>query len=386
MRTPKHLLMDAGDYSLDLEAIGGIGLRLVELADVLSQDFDVCIFSPTTRKPPTGNFAVHVHPEQWSSVLAQAFAVMTFDMPDRRRLEDIAHSGVFHIAENAPPLEQLQYPSLSSTGDQTYLDMVDSFTFQARNADFFMVRSAVEMATMAASLCCLGRITPSTVGEDATFGTLMSLVPIGYSASSLHRAQTASPLQAPDFLWTGGLWSYFDPGTVIDAIAYCHQRGVPATLGFLHCQETADTRDTIASLKEQVRNLNLGPYVSFFEDTPSEETRNGLIKSSKGLICIARPGIENRTCVRLRVRDSRLHGIPTLVDAHGPTFDELSRDGLATPIAQGGPVALAKAMMRLHRGISQDRPRFTPSTYVYETTMSSVKRVLQRELRRTKSE
>ncbi|WP_157124499.1 hypothetical protein [Nocardia pseudovaccinii] len=54
--------------------------------------------------------------------------------------------------------------------------------------------------------------------------------------------------------------------------------------------------------------------------------------AQQGLICLRAPRIENQTCVRLRVRDSCLHGLTLLVDPFGATPSELSTDGLAVAV------------------------------------------------------
>ncbi|MBQ1026069.1 hypothetical protein [Micromonospora sp. C95] len=347
-----HVVLDAGSYPIDGAHIGGIGLRICELAETLAE------FVPTTVMAESVAGAVPVgrarlaSSRSWRELVGHADAVMFFDGGSSQRLHEAQTRQCLIIVENAPPIEQLEYPSLRSAADPgaVHRRLVEDYAAQLRAADHFLCRSAVERVTLLANLCLTGRLSAAALDRSRTLEHLVSLVPIGFSASSAERAARAAPQPGPDLLWTGGLWAYFDPVAVVEAVKLCHDAGHPVSLGFLYGRAQPDNKMVVDDLLTAIRTHHLEDWVELRTEPISHLSRDGVLKGSKALVSIAKPGIENDTCVRLRIRDSRLYGRPLLCDNFGPTAVEAAADGLGTAVDPRDRAALAAKIMTLTAG------------------------------------
>jgi hypothetical protein len=290
-----------------------------------------------------------VSSRSWPELADQADAVMFFDGGSTRRLREAQEHRCLVIVENAPPIEQLEYPSLRSAADPgaVHRRLVDDYTAQLRAADHFLCRSAVERLTLIANLCLVGRLSAAALARSRTMYHLISLGPIGFSAPSARRAARADPRPGPDLLWTGGLWAYFDPVAVVEAIALCHEAAHPVSLGFLYGQAQPDNAVVVDEVVAAIRAHHLEDWVELRSGPMSHLHRDGAVKGAKALVSVARPGIENDTCVRLRIRDSRLYGLPMLCDSFGPTAVEAAADGLGAAVDPRDRGGLAAKIMTL---------------------------------------
>ncbi len=370
-RRPR-LLMDAGPYSLSATGITGIGVRLVELAQTLAVRFRVRVLAGAEADCVPVAPADLVSVVDWKRQLAESDVVFFFDMPDQDRLAETARAGKLIVTENAPPVEHLEYPTLLGSPDPAgrHRDLVAGFTRQLRTSHHFLCRSQAERVALIASLCLAGRLTPDDIRRSRTLAHLVSTIPIGFSAGSAATAAAAKATPLADVLWTGGLWSYFDPLRLVDALALCHAREVGLTAAFLYARPGPDNMDTIQQLAARIAALGLTGAVRLVDRPLRHQDRDGVIKGARALVCIARPGIENETCVRLRIRDSRLYGLPTVVDSAGPTAGELTRDGLGRALTGRGPEELADVLIGLtSNGHCPPGPR---EDYTYDRTIGNL--------------
>jgi len=211
------------------------------------------------------------------------------------------------------------------------------------------------------------------VQRSRVLSHLVSMIPIGFSAASEATAQAARPAPLADVLWTGGLWAYFDPLLLVEAIARCRARGFSVTAAFLYGQAAGDAAGPVRQVAETISRLRLDAAVTLCSRPLRHQDRDGILKAARALACVARPGIENETCVRLRVRDSRLYGVPAIVDAHGPTGRELAEDGLGLVLAGHTADDLADELARITADTGSGPARAGPrSQYRYDRTATNL--------------
>ncbi|WP_454197134.1 hypothetical protein [Nocardia sp. Marseille-Q1738] len=366
------LLLDAGEYSLVEGRIGGIGLRIAEFAQTLSERFAVRVAVGDTADVVSTGAGEVVSRSDWDALIRTADAVFFFDLPDRAHLESaVAHRKVI-ICENAAPIEQLEYPSIRGSRDPIarHSAMVADYRRQLEVSHHFLVRSRVERATLATNLCLAGRLHPETISRSRTADHLITLVPIGFGAQALSREAAAAAEPTADALWTGGLWTYFAPELLVEAVALCHREGLPVTAEFLHARPGPDTEEIVRRLRQQVRELKLTNAIRFETADLSLLERARRIRGTRILVSVARPGLENETCVRLRARDSRLHGKPAIVDPFGATATELSADGLAVVPPDASAEQLAAALAAAAQQPSGPEPETLHQRYRYDNTLA----------------
>nr|BAO20187.1 putative glycosyltransferase [Sphaerisporangium sp. SANK 60911] len=371
--TKAGLLLDAGSYTLAETGVGGIGLRVAELAETLAGRFAVRVAVDDPSDAIATGDAQVVPRDDWARLLAESHAVFFFDLPDRARLEEAASARRVVVSENAAPIEQLEYPSLRADPDAAgkHAGMVAAYRRQLEVSHHFLARSHVERATLVANLCLAGRLTPADLGRSRTLDHLVSLVPIGFGAGALKAATTSEAAPAADFLWTGGLWAYFAPELLVEAVALCHGNGVPVTAEFLYARPEPDNAAILSGLRDRVAAEGLRDAVRFRAGPLRHRERDAVIKGARALVCVARPGVENQTCVRLRARDSRLYGVPAIVDPHGPTAEELRADGLAHVLPETTAERLADALATAARRPRRPVPGDLGARYRYDNTLEA---------------
>lgn len=371
MRRPQ-LLIDAGDYSLDIESAYGTGLRLSELADALSHDCDVRVFAPGTVAPlPLGSAELVTDQAKWDCLLRSSHIALFTDLADESRLMQAAAAGLSIVTENAPPIEHLEYPSLLASKDpvRAHQDMVRTYVRQLRLSSHFLCRSQVEKVSLVANLCIQGRLAPTDIAASRTLDHLISLVPIGFSWASARIARDTVAEPLADFLWTGGIWSFYQPEMLVDAVAVCRDRGIDTSAAFLYAEPVPDNRTLIDGLRERIERRGVADRVLLHRGALSHDQRDRYLKGARALVALGRPGVENETCVRLRIRDSRLYGKPLIVDSYGATGAEVALSGRGVALADPTAESVADALVRC---LTADPDRGAPDgRYTYERTLDN---------------
>ncbi|WP_028479053.1 hypothetical protein [Nocardia sp. CNY236] len=369
------LLFDAGAYSLGQTTTGGIGLRVAELAAAMARQFTVYIYSPATgdQEPlDVADAELVTAGDAWRGLLTEADVVFTFDMPDPSHIEQARREGTLIVSENAPPIEQLEYPRFRRNGvfdTCTYQQLVDTYRFQLTHSDLLIARSRVECTTLIASLASYGLLTPQDLSRSRQLEHRITTIPIGYSTTTAHAVACMSDTIGSghrEVLWTGGLWTFMNPVAAVRAIAVARASGVEVALRFLHAAPHPDTDAVRAEVTRVADDLGISEHVVLHTDPLRHDDCDRYLRRAAGLICLARPGIENQTCVRLRARDSRLYGLSTLVDPFGATATELGADGLAVAVHPDDTDAIAEYLTVL----VSDRPSrpVAPEVWAYERT------------------
>jgi hypothetical protein len=372
-----NIVMDLGTYSIDQLSIGGIGLRVAELAEALAHHYSVQIYAPNSCDPiHTGNAEVCIKPESWYGILQNADVVMFFDMADCNRLEDAIASDAKIVSEITPPIEQLEYPRFRKepNAEKIYKDILSVYARQLIVSEHFICRSEIERVTLIANLCLAGRLSPSTLFISRCLEQLISLIPIGYSDYSAMTADVSATDIAEDIVWTGGLWEFYAPEILVEAIALLRNNGVERKAKFLYAKKDKDNAKMINQLEKDIKKYGLETQITLMNEPIRHDCRNPIIKGARVLTCVANPGIENDTCVRLRVRDSRLYGIPLIIDPYGSTARELSKDGLAIVLDEASSSCLATALSKL--GNCSDK-KVRKAQYTYSHSISSFTRWLE---------
>lgn len=348
--------------------LGGIGLRIWELAQVLASEFDVTILvedrSDFTHPGITFTAASG---DGWADAIDAADAVLFNDLADPRMLRYAYERRRVIVSENAVPVEHLEYVSVRDAPDPdaVYQEIVDGFRLQMLVSDHVIVRSPVERASVVGALVTLGRLSSSAY-TDPQLADLLTLIPIGFNRRSDERAAAALTGRPVDLIWTGGIWSYLDAESVVDAVALARADGTPLSLTFLYGGPA-----------------NPGPGVRVVHKSIAHLERDAWLVAARATVCVAREGIENATCHRLRLRDALLYRLPIVVDPFGASGEFVERLGIGLVADPRDPAALADAMVRITRDESLrkqllERLDIVRERHRLETTAEGLVRFLRR--------
>lgn len=347
-----RLVLFAAPYRVD-EYLGGIGLRVWELAQVLAAEG---ITVTIAAAPPSGAAGlswpgvgvVACAEETWPALIEDCDAVFTTDLPDPRVLLAAHRAERLIITENAVPYEHLHYARLRAAPDPEacYREILDVFGLQVLLTDHFIVRSEPERVGLLAALAASGRLTCAHHAISATLSHLISTLPVGFNRFSDDRAAAARAVVPPvDFLWNGGIWDYLDPAAALDGLARLRADGFRPTLRFLY--PPPPDIPAAAQLTVRARELDLADQVQIGDAAVPHSVRDGYVKAARVILCLGKDGIENQTCHRLRLRDALLYGIPVLIDDRGASGTWVQATGIGRAVNPADTPALAEAMHAL---------------------------------------
>ncbi|MGH8896510.1 MAG: hypothetical protein ACRDZ4_05660, partial [Egibacteraceae bacterium] len=330
------LLVHAPAYTVSSQ-MGGIGVRIWELGQVLA-DAGVRVRVLAHGPADLAWLGIAFGPPDeptWRQGLAWADAVLTTDLPDTRLLLAAHEQGKLVITENAVPLEHLDYPTVRDHIDAqaVYDDILDRYRLQMLLSDHFIARSGPERIGLIASLAVGGRLAYPLYDPAPTLEHLISLIPIGFNRHSDAYARAQRPDWHGDLIWSGGIWEYFQPTVVLDALDVLASRGVGCTVHFLYPPPADQPLRQARRLLRAIAARPTGRTAATIERSfLPHDRRDPRLLAARGLVCIGKAGIENDTCHRLRLRDVWLYRKPLLIDRGGATGELVERLGLGVAV------------------------------------------------------
>jgi len=332
---------------LSMDTIGprmaGPGIRCWELARVLSRSCRVTLAAPTMDGlPPAPWHVVPLtlsDPGEIDSLLAEADVVVAYgfllgDYPQLARL------GIPWVVDAYVPLSSESLASNQLIDFPTRLARHNADTALLNrvlaSADFVLCASERQRDLYLGLMASLGRLNPYTYDEDPTLRHLIDVVPFGLPSEPPRQTRPVlkgvHPAVAPHdriLLWGGGIWDWFDPLTLIAALARVVAVRDDVRL-FFPGPRTAFRRrvHAMAMYRRSVElsdRLGLtGRHVLFGDWLPVDERANYLLEADVG-VSLHPAGIEARYAFRTRLLDYIWAGLPMVV-SEGDVLADLVRE------------------------------------------------------------
>jgi glycosyltransferase involved in cell wall biosynthesis len=279
--------------------------------------------------------------ERWCDVIIfQGFVMATH--PWLRRSEKVLVVDVYDPFH----LEQLE--QAKDRGEQQRRDTVRNSTYalndQLLRGDFFLCASEKQRDFWLGQLAGLGRVNPLTYDEDETMRSLIAVAPFGVSETAPIHTRSAIRGVIPGIgpgdkviLWGGGIYNWFDPLTLIRAVALICQQRTDVRLVFMgmrHPNPEVPEMRMAAAARALADSLGLTDKHVFFNEqwVAYEERQNYLLEADVG-VSTHLEHVETAYSFRTRILDYLWAGLP-IVCTRGDTFAELverERLGLTTP-------------------------------------------------------
>lgn len=240
---------------------------------------------------------------------------------------------------------------------------VASVSRQLLRADLVLCASQRQRDLWTGHLAALGRVNPATYDDDAALRRLVVEVPFGLPSSPPVQQRSALrgtvvPADAYLLLWNGGVWPWFDPETLLHAVAR-----VRADVPSVRLHLMAEAPPSLLALRE---SLGLDDVVTTGSWVPYDERADVLLDADV-VVTTAREHLETAYAFRTRVLDALWCGLP-VVATQGDVFADLvDRHGLGAAVPPGDVEALAVALRRLAdpavRAAAADRVRAAAPAY-----------------------
>lgn len=347
------------------ENLAGPGIRSVEMARHLAQSCEVVLASPRradiTIPGVTCVAFDHDDHEGFESLVDQAEVVVVQGFTLYRH-PVIEHKRKIIVVDLYDPfhLENLEYFKHSELEHARALlsNHVQIINQQLRVGDFFICASERQRDFWLGALSSMGRLTPENYATDPTFHTLIDVVPFGIDPTPpSHQRQVLKgvfrTIQHDDIviLWGGGLWDWFDPLTVVRALALARHEQPRLKLFFMgyHHPNPVDVpkMKIYAQVTALVEELDLADTILFNDRwVPYHERSSYFLEADIGVS--AHLGhIETRYAFRTRILDYIWAGLPMVVSAGDALAELVAREGLGHVVAIGDAEGFARALLRL---------------------------------------
>lgn len=359
--------------------MAGPGIRAWEMARTLSIRFEVELAAPEskTREADAAFFQgapfriFSYSTDRPAELLARAEAariviVQGYVLSKFPGLEETARPLVADIYDPFV-LENLfiHQRTVGNLRDREAIHFHDLGVFNGllRRGDHFLVASDRQKDLVTGCLLALGRIGPADLDSGPGLEQLLSVVPFGIEEDLDSTAAPAGPSaefkalfpQIADddilLLWGGVLSSWYDPETLLRALASARRANPKIKLLFLatgHPNPVVPAMETVPAARALAAELGLPSGAVIFHDGWIEYPRRGPVFRRADIgVSIHKTHFETRYAFRTRMLDYLKYGLP-IIGTEGDVFAELvEKESLGRVVASGDIDGLARAISEL---------------------------------------
>ncbi|MFC4853504.1 glycosyltransferase [Actinophytocola glycyrrhizae] len=345
------------------ERMAGPAIRAWNMADVLAAEHEVRLVTVNPLcSPPDAPFAVAQARQRdlsphvaWADIVVLQGHALEM-VPELKK----AASTKVVVCDMYDPMHlELLEQGKDDTDEQRELDLIgvtNVLNAQLARGDFFLCASERQRHFWLGHLTALGRLTPSLYDSDPTVRSLLAVAPFGLPGKPPQR--TAAPIRGSltgetdkVIIWAGGVYSWFDPLTLLHAVDRLSRRRSDVRLLFLgmkHPNPEVPVMDIGARTRALAARLDLTDRHVFFNEkwVPYAERQNWLLDADCG-VTTHYEHVETTFAFRTRVLDYLWTGLP-IVTTDGDAFADLVRtEDLGVVVPAEDPDALADALEKV---------------------------------------
>jgi glycosyltransferase involved in cell wall biosynthesis len=359
----KHLLIVSHDVVG--RHMAGPGIRYWELARVLAPYAAVTLLAPRPINLAALGFATASY--TWGDAASLATHLAHADMALVNGFVFEAHP---ELGESDLPLvvdlydpTLLENLELLRTADPTartdrYRRDVNLLSRQIAAGDFFLCATERQRDLYVGALMAAGRVTPDHVDTDPLLRDLIDVVPFGLPAEPPARSGPAlrgmiggiGP-DDPIILWSGGLWDWMDPQSLIRAMPTVVAAVPNARLVFLagtHPGAAAAMRTPEESRALADEFGLLGSSIFFYDSWVPYARRADFLLDASVVVSLHRQHLETAyAALRSRVLDHLWVGRASLVSAGDAAAELVARYDLGRVVPPQDVAAIAQMLCEL---------------------------------------
>jgi len=273
-------------------------------------------------------------------------------------------------------IENLSY--LETLGLDPYRNDHATWLLQMSRGDFFFCSSEEQRSFYLGFLAALGRVNPELVARDPDLRSLIDVVPFGVPEQlPAHQPYLPPRLPGEQRLLFGGLYDWYDPWTLLEALALIDQGAGSDRI------ERADRRARASDhglpgagwVLLLIRNPNPGTPQGLFAEVEAwcrrrdwwgsrvraidwvpVERRYDLLRDVDVLVAPHRLSLETRLSLRTRFLDALAAGCPVVTTDGGAMSRLLREHGAGWVVPPGDAPALARAIVEALDAAAQGAP------------------------------
>jgi len=342
--------------------MAGPAIRAWHIAQELSSVATVTLVSLSGHEPVDAPFelrTVRPYDDRAMSKLEKSADVIVFQGDAMDVFDSIRDSTKVIVADVYDPMHLEQLEQGREQGPEGWTRQVqgatDILNEQLGRADFLMCASERQKHFYLGQLAALGRLTPATYVDDPDFSKLISVVPFGleerFPPASGAAMRGVVPGIGPDdkiLLWSGGLYNWFDPLTLIRAVAVAATRHDDLRLFFLGTRNpnpAVPEMGIVAESRALAAELGvLGTSVFFNDSWVDYADRHNYLAEANVGVSTHFDHVETTFSFRTRILDYLWASLPMVVTRGDHFADLIEREGLGIAVDAEDVDGLAAAL------------------------------------------
>jgi GT2 family glycosyltransferase len=343
--------------------MAGPAIRVFNFAKVLSEYMDVKLAVPN-RTEITGQGFDLVNFEddgQLREIIKGSDIILCGGMTFAK-YRSIKDSGKYIIIDIYDPYNLATLAEYEGEPIKKQLETFESvhniFNEQFYYGDFFICASERQRDFWLGMLAALGRVNPYSYRQDPALRKMIDVVPFGLPGSKpVHTKNVlkgkVSGIGKNDtvILWGGGIYNWFDPITLVRAMALVAEVRDDIKLFFMgirHPDPEVRQADMSARTVELSKKLELyGKNIFFnFGWVDYEERQDYLLESDIGIITHPMH-VETRFSFRTRILDYLWAGLPIISTKGDSLSDLIEKERLGITVEEGDEKQLAESIIKL---------------------------------------
>lgn len=363
-RTPRlRVLVVTGD---PLGAkLAGPGIRSWNIAETLAEDHEVRLVTLSKLDVHSSRFdtaSVTIGDQHGMKVQVDWCDVIIFQGLAMALFSAIQKTDKTVIVDIYDPMHLEQLEQARSHDQNKWTRDVESATEvlnqQLRRADFLICASERQRHFYLGQLAALGRVSPLNYASDPDLRRLIDVVPFGLSEQepvqerhALRGARAGFEVDDKILLWSGGLYDWFDPHTLIEAVALLSERHPEVKLFFQGTKNPnpgVPEMDIVGSSRALARSLGVLDTHVFFNDSwvDFDDRQNFLLDADAG-VSTHFDHLETTFSFRTRILDYLWAGLPMVVTTGDGFGDLIEDEGLGVVVPERDPQALAEGLEKV---------------------------------------
>jgi glycosyltransferase involved in cell wall biosynthesis len=359
-----RVLVISNDYVR--RAMAGPAIRSVELARQLHRAGNIVTLSAPNKSDLTG----------------EPYRLLAYDPRDRQAFRDLAGevdvvvlqgwvlarnpllrtAGARLVVDLYDPFP-LEHLAMGEVEDQPrwltpWDDVLGTLLEQVRLGDFFLCASERQRDFWLGMLLALNRVNADTYGQDPSLRSLVDVVAFGVAAEPPRRRGPAMRGVLPGIgaddlvlLWAGGVYDWFDPLTLVEAVgraAKAHPRLRLCFLATAHPNPDVSEMEMLRRTRHLSAELGLtGEHVIFNEAwVPYDARADWLLEADVG-VSTHMEHVETRLSFRTRILDYLWAGLPVLCTTGDSLAELVEHKDAGITVPPGDVGALERAICEL---------------------------------------
>ena len=345
--------------------MAGPAIRAWNIAEVLSADHDVRLASTRRAEASSPRFAVCDGSGGMLPGLAEGMDIILLQGFTLRAHPWLADVGAHLVMDMYDPvhleiLEGSQDSSLHHR-QRELAGGLEALRVQFVHGDYFLCASERQRDLWLGYMSALGRINFATYAQDSTLRKLIDLAPFGIASTPPLPPGSSGAIKGvidgigPDdtvLLWAGGVYNWFDPVTLIDAVGDLAAEMPTLRLLFMGTKHPSLDDLSTTVLREGVARATerglLGKHVFFREGWVPYAERGAYLADADLGVSTHVLHVETAFSFRTRMLDYLWAGLP-IVCTEGDEFASIvEREGLGRVVRErdrGGLAAAIRAVL-----------------------------------------